>query len=83
MAEKLAAALQGHTAAEQGGMVHAAFATIAAELAKTAHQVDMDSDRAGAMIAQGRQPIVALRQADWLDEMQLASAALASMIAVA
>lgn len=82
-AAQLAAILQGHTAAEQGCVVHAAFATIAAELAQTAHQVDMDSNRAGAMIAQGRQPIVALRQTDWLDEMQLASAALAGMIAVA
>lgn len=78
--QQLAAALQGH-AAQQGSAVAAALAAISAELAHTACQVDVDSNSPTAMIAQGWQTS-ALRQVDQLDEMQLASAALANMIAV-
>lgn len=68
-----------NTAAAAGSVGDAALAIIAASFTEWGHGVDADADGAAAPDWQA----LPLRQANLLDEMQLASAALADAIAVA
>lgn len=77
--QQLGAVLQGRTASERSSTTHAALATISAAFTAVGQQVNVDG---GGVAAPGWQALP-LRQADWLDEMYLASAALADAIAVA
>lgn len=77
--QQLGAVLQGRPAAARSSAQNAALAAMAAAFAAVGQQDDVD----GASGAAPGWQTLPLRQADWLDEMQLASAALADAIAVA